>query len=105
MASTMTATTTTTPPGDIDIALWLVAACGWSVAGMMFLIPSCYWMLVHGLAVVGFFSIATGRTKTVWPPFEHAVATLQRLIGNLQNNLQNTLTPSTLPPSSARPPP
>jgi hypothetical protein len=70
----------------MDMVLWLVAACGWSVATILFLIPACYWFVVHGLAIVGFFAIATGRTKTMWPPFESAVATLKRVLAAVQHS-------------------
>jgi hypothetical protein len=76
--------------GDMDMVLWLVAACGWSVAGLLFLVPSCYWFIVHGLSIVGFFAIATGRTKTMWPPFESTVATVQRVARAVQNAYSNS---------------
>lgn len=67
-------------PAGMDIMVWIGAACGWTIASMLFLVPAFYWFLLHGLAIVGFFSIATGKSKMLWPAVESTVATVQRIV-------------------------
>jgi putative Mn2+ efflux pump MntP len=37
-----------------ELTLWALAVSGWMAAGLMaFVVPTCYWIAVHLLAVVG----------------------------------------------------
>jgi hypothetical protein len=60
------------PGGNLDSALWLTSVLGWTLAGVLFFIPSFYWIAVHGFAVVGFLSVITGKARTIIPPIEAA---------------------------------
>lgn len=64
----------------MDTMIWVWAACSSTIASMLFLVPAFYSLALHGLAIVGFFSILTGKSKALWPPFENVVATAQRIL-------------------------
>src|ERR1700722_7644732 len=41
-----------------ELTLWLFAVSGWVAAGIMsFVVPTCYWLLVHCLAIIGLGTI------------------------------------------------
>jgi hypothetical protein len=63
----------------IQTSCRLIAASGWSLFGLLFLIPTFYWILVHGFAVVGFFAIVTGQSNAMWPPLEQTINTCRRI--------------------------
>lgn len=65
----------------LDMMLWVAAACGWTLASMLFLVPAFYWLMLHALAVVGAFSLATGThcTKNIWPVVENALGMIRRV--------------------------
>lgn len=91
---------------DADMVMWLLAACGWSVAGLLFLVPACYTLVVHALAVVGFMALATGKSiqsarSAFWPPFDSAAQSIQRMIVRMTEVAAAAGgTPSSAPPAA-----
>jgi hypothetical protein len=45
-----------------DMALCISSSLGWVVAGVLVLLPSLYYVVLHVLAIAGFFAIATSST-------------------------------------------
>jgi hypothetical protein len=65
-----------------DTALCVSSSLGWAVAGIMVLLPSLYNVIVHMLAIVGFFTVATSsNTRQVGAEFQRGVsqAVIQRV--------------------------
>ena len=92
----------TPSPTGFDLMIWVWAACSSTIASMLFLIPAFYWLALHGLAIIGFFSIVTGKSKALWPPFENALSTAQRVLEAVHwpINISNArLAPISAPPN------
>jgi hypothetical protein len=67
-----------------DVALCVSSSLGWVVAGVLVLLPSLYYVVLHLLAIAGFFAVATSTTaRQVGAEFQRGVsqAMMHRVAG------------------------
>jgi len=77
-----------------EFTLVLLAVGGWTAAGVMcFVIPTCYWMMIHGLALFGLVSILKQKETLTrqWPVVNHLFSNValasKQLVAHSQKEL------------------
>jgi hypothetical protein len=87
-----------------DTTLYVSSSLGWAVAGIMVLLPSMYNVIVHMLAIVGFFTVATSsNTRQVGAEFQRGVS--QAVIQRVSSFVATASAAATAASSSAAPTP